>query len=87
MVRHTQHYTDDYKTVHTWDEYLTMTVDKKEQWWDRFCTVCGWRGTPPELYPDETAESFYRCPHCRMDADEVIQGVPWHKGDKRYRKH
>ena len=60
-------------------------VKKEEQWWDRFCTSCGWRGTPPELYPDETAESFYRCPNCKLDYDEFIQQVPWPTGDRKYR--
>jgi hypothetical protein len=85
VVGGVEHHQHDDQTIFTWDEYLTMTVDKKEQWWDRFCTVCGWRGTPPELFPDETAESFYRCPLCRIDADEGIQEVPWHKGDKRHK--
>jgi hypothetical protein len=59
-------------------------IEKNEQWWDRFCTVCGWRGTPSELLPDETAESFYRCPCCRIDINEGIKEVPWHKGNKRH---
>jgi hypothetical protein len=64
---------------------MTKSVDKSEQMWDRFCTVCGWRGTPSELYPDESSESYYRCPHCRIDADEGIKEVAWHRGDRRYK--
>lgn len=61
-------------------------MDNSEQWWDRFCTLCGWRGTPPELEPDETADSFYRCPKCKVDSEECIQEVQWHKGNKVHYK-
>ena len=59
----------------------TGTADLK--WWDRFCEVCGWRGGPSDLIQDETAESFYRCPHCRIDSSQIKE-VPWHLGDRRY---
>lgn len=60
------------------------STNKGLEWWDRFCTICGWRGGPSDLVQDEKAESFFRCPHCKIDSGK-IQEVRWHRGDKEYR--
>lgn len=73
-----------FEIMDTTERSTDNTKSEDLKWWDRFCTICGWRGCANELLVDEKAESFYRCPHCRIDS-EKIQEVRWHRGDKEYR--
>lgn len=56
----------------------------KELVWDRWCTKCGWRGGSYDLVQDESTESYYRCPNCGADSDNM-KLEQWHIGNKIYK--